>query len=207
MSNNDKKRDFSQRLWPEDEPLPNADEIDMAAALAHATDRMLSGSMSQESKRSVASTTSKGGWLGALRKTSGVIHASYQKRELPRARRNRMIDEAFIEVSQRRQHTKISLGALWAFAVAILLGSGIFWVSWSSFFHEPTSRVRSAETLRVFLPKEQRSRSSDDLIGGPIYDRGARASRRLDRVFSSRMAGYRALRYSRWADRWSGDRP
>ncbi len=60
-------------------------------------------------------------------------------------------------------------------------------------------RVAQARRSSALLQPLMRSRPSDDLLGHPIRDRGAGASRRLDKVFASRLAGLRALRGARWA--------
>ncbi|MCK5799164.1 MAG: hypothetical protein KAI47_18350 [Deltaproteobacteria bacterium] len=60
-------------------------------------------------------------------------------------------------------------------------------------------RTAQARRSSAPLPSLMRSRPSDDLLGHPIRDRGAGASRRLDKVFASRLAGLRALRGARWA--------
>ena len=51
------------------------------------------------------------------------------------------------------------------------------------------------------LPREELSRSSDQLVGQIKREASAHASRRIDQIYGSRMMGYRSLRYRRTVSR------
>jgi hypothetical protein len=201
----DKDRELlsAETPWPEDEELPSEEELAAAEALAQAADRVLAGAFSDDERGGVA--VAGDGELDALATTLGAIHASHHEAELPRARRDALVDEALREVdsrdARRRSRSRTRLVPLLALAAATLLAIGAVLVASPMLLLRDAPRRPVATTVPAAhraLPPEQRSRPSNDLIGRPIRDRGAHASRRLDRVFASRMAGYRALRYARW---------
>ncbi|PID39141.1 MAG: hypothetical protein CSA65_05720 [Proteobacteria bacterium] len=200
----DRDRELSPPPWPADEELPSAEELAAAEALAQATDRVLAGASPDDAgatpDRVVGLDAAEFDGLAA---TLGAIHASHHEAELPRARRDALFEEALREADGRqRGRARTRLVPLLALAATVLLAIGAVLVGLPRLASDDRASRRvamSPETsVRQALPMEQRSRPSNDLIRRPIKDRGLHASRRLDRVFASRMAGYRALRYARW---------
>lgn len=164
-----------------DEAPPTAEELAAAAALAEASDRLLADP--------TASSESPDGEAAELLATAGLIHASTHDIALARARRDALLDEALRSVDQRRRARPLRrLAPLLALAAALLLAlAAVLGGLGRGPFRRPAPRVAQE------LPRSMTSRPSNDLLGRPITDR-AGASRRLDQVFASRMAGYRALR-------------
>lgn len=177
--------------WPDDEPLPSEEELQAAAALAAGVDGWLA---------SAEEPPGRDEDMAELLASVGQVHASHHPEELPRPRRDAIFDEALREVDERQQsRQRIRLVPLLALAAAMLLAvGGVFYLLPQG----PTPGPAAPRVVRVErppLPATMRSRPSNDLIGRPIQDRGALASQRIDRVFASRLAGYRALRHARWA--------
>lgn len=161
---------------------PTAEELAAAAALAEASDRLLADPSAPSESPGVEEAAE-------LLATAGLIHASTHDIALARARRDALVDEALRTVDQRRRVRPLRrLAPLLALAAALLLAlAAVLGGLGRGPFRRPAPRVAQE------LPRSMTSRPSNDLLGRPITDR-AGASRRLDQVFASRMAGYRALR-------------
>lgn len=174
----DEKRDEGF-AWPEGEGPPDGDELRAAREHAARVERMLEGGAAD------------GDELATL---AGMIHRTAREGELGAARRARLLDEVLkpqVQAAPRRRQ----LASVFAMAAAMLLALGIGLGIYLQEGERAPAR-RMARAPRALSP-QMLSRSSDGLLGKPIVDR-AGASRRLDRVFASRLAGYRALRMNHW---------
>lgn len=173
------KREKHEFEWPDGESAPDARELQAAREHAQRVEQLLAGEGAGEDD------------LAAL---AGMIHHSEHEASLDEARGARLLDEALGARGQGRERRR-QLAPLLALAAALLLAIGVaLGVGLQGAERAPSRRVSGAS--RALAP-QMLSRSSDGLLGKPIVDR-AGASRRLDQVYASRLAGYRALRMHDW---------
>ncbi len=173
------KRERDGFDWPDGESAPDEQELQAAREHAEQVEQLLGGGGAAQDD------------LAAL---AGIIHHAEHEVVLGETRRARLLDEALAQKEEPRERRR-QLAPLLALAAAALLALGVaLGVGLQGAERAPSRRVVGASSS---LAPQMLSRSSDGLLGKPIVDR-AGASRRLDRVYASRLAGYRALRMHDW---------
>ena len=174
-----------------DEQLANGDrdadgttagarERERAARLAEAVDAFTAGEVSPAAED-----------VAPAAAAARMIHAAFHEHGLPRQRRDDLVAAA-LQAEATTARSAAWRKPLLAVVAALLLALAavLATVPWRAGQRRPRTAT---------LPSRTRSRPSDGLLGAPIApDRRGAASRRLDRVYADRLAGYRIARLGSW---------
>jgi D-alanyl-D-alanine carboxypeptidase len=179
-----------------DELEPSEEELRAAETLAAATDGLLADGFF-DSTRSVSPPSVKDELIDIA-----MLRANLTPQRLDDDRREEIIDAAIVETHKKRfSGVRLALVGL-AASVLVAISVSVVGVSFDRTSQSTPAPVASHAQPRkaakaAALRRHMTSRPSNNLLGRPIRKKGA-ARERIDRVFASRMAGYRALRMQRW---------
>ncbi|MBL4633308.1 MAG: hypothetical protein JKY56_05525 [Kofleriaceae bacterium] len=134
--------------------------------------------------------------LDAAKQTSIIDAAMAQAMDIAPAENDTKSQKQSVDqLATRRKRSKfvpaIVLTLVAAAAVLILY----------SRLESPATQVGQNSVAVRKLPKEELSRSSDQLVGQIKREASGHASSRIDQIYGSRMMGYRSLRYRRTVSR------
>lgn len=179
------------------EDTPSAEEVAAAESLAAHIDDLLAS----KPMPAVAAAEER-----ELLQLSSMVRAAHHEQALSPERQSSIIEDALakalpvanqadfdnvhsLDRARQSRRRAWSIGISTVVAVAAV---ALFWLRPS-----PKAGSTDPETIGFVLPLNQQSRTSDELIGSIDKEHSGMASGRLDRIYSDRMGGYRALEYSR----------